>query len=209
MALSSALSSLPPGSPRALLERPDGAEAQTQGVPAEAAAVSLQQMLDRREARVAAQQALLARHGRPLAQLTVVSPGPVKDTPDARFVFQQGRQALEALLAGTGLRVLARQQALLATGPEALWAVDGDALELKRQLVALEDGHPLGRLWDLDVLDRDGMGVSRQGLGLPVRTCLLCGQPAHACARSAAHALADLQRAIGDRVDAHRQRTAA
>ena len=52
--------------------------------------ISLAQMLDRREARFATQQALLKRFGRTLAQLTLVNPGPVKDTAQARFVFDQG-----------------------------------------------------------------------------------------------------------------------
>jgi holo-ACP synthase len=168
------------------------------------AAVCLTQMLDRRDTRVAGQRALLNRFGRPVVSLTLVYPGPVKDTAQARFVHEQALAGLHAALTTAGHPVLAREQACLVTGPEALQAVDADPRALKRLLVALEDLHPLGRLWDLDLIAPNGAGISRQQLGLPARRCLLCDEPAHACARSGAHTLAALQRAIRDKIDAYR-----
>ncbi len=172
--------------------------------PLQSAPVTLVQMLERREARVAAQQALRARHGRTLLQLTLVNPGPVKDSAAMRYVFQQGLAALDQRFATVGMQVLVREAACHLTGPEALWVLSADALALKREAIALEEGHPLGRLWDVDVIGADGRSISRQQLGLPPRTCLLCDQPAHVCSRNRSHALADLQRAIQDRIDAHR-----
>jgi holo-ACP synthase len=177
---------------------------QSSGVP-----VSLDAMLERRDARVAGQRSLLARFGRPVVSLTLVNPGPVKDTAQARYVFDRGQAAIGAALAAAGHAVLASEHAFFATGPEALQAVDADPLALKRTLVALEEQHPLGRLWDADVIGPGGKAVSRQQLGLPARRCLICEQPAHACARSGTHPLADLRRAIKDRIDAYRNRPAA
>ena len=54
----------------------------------------------------------------------------------------------------------------------------------------------MGRLWDLDVTDPRLGALSRRSLGLPVRRCLVCGEAAHACARSRAHPLAELLGAI-------------
>lgn len=166
--------------------------------------ISLAQMLARREARYASQQALLARFGQALVQLTLVNPGPIKDTAQARLVFDEGLQALEQALKSAGQAVVAQEGAYLVTGPELLMAVAADAWAIKRSLVALEEQHPLGRLWDVDVLDLTGTSVSRQQLGRPARRCLLCDKSAHACARSGQHALADLQRAIQEKVDAFR-----
>jgi holo-ACP synthase len=171
--------------------------------------VSLDAMLERRDARAASQRRLLGRFGRAVVSLTLVNPGPVKDTVEARHIFEQGFAAIEQDLGRAGYAVLAREGAGFVTGPEALWVVDADALAVKRALVALEDRHPLGRLWDADVIAPDGRGLSRQQLDLPARRCLICDQPAHACARSGAHALAELQRAIKDKFDAYRNRTAA
>jgi holo-ACP synthase len=71
-------------------------------------------------------------------------------------------------------------------------------------MLHIEDHHLLGRLWDVDVIDPSGTSVSRQRLDLPARLCLLCDQAAHACARSGAHALHDLQRAVEDKINAYR-----
>ena len=166
--------------------------------------ISLAQMLDRREGRFATQQTLLNRFGRTLAQLTLVNPGPVKDTPQARFVFDQGLGALQDALNHAGLAVLAYEGSYFATGPEILMVVDAEPLSVKRTLLQLEEHHPLGRLWDVDVIDPTGVSVSRQRLELPARLCLLCDQAAHACARSCAHALHDLQRAVEDKIHAYR-----
>ncbi len=47
--------------------------------------------------------------------------------------------------------------------------------------------HPLGRLWDIDVICPQNGLVGRQSLGESQRRCLLCDEPAHACARSRRH----------------------
>nr|WP_180125442.1 citrate lyase holo-[acyl-carrier protein] synthase [Rhodoferax sp. BLA1] len=163
-------------------------------------------MLNRREQRVAEQQALLARFGRPLVQLTLVTPGPVKDTAQARFVFDQGLVALQQALQQAGCAMLAQQDGHWVTGPEMLMVIDAESLSLKGMMLQIEEHHVLGRLWDVDVLDLMGSSVSRQQLGWPARRCLLCDEPAHACSRSGQHALVDLQRAIEDKVNAFRSR---
>ena len=81
--------------------------------------------------------------------------------------------------------------------------VEADAVDLKAALVALEDSHPLGRLWDLDVASRQG-SLSRRDLGHPARRCLVCDEPAHACARSQAHSRETLFAAIEAMLDAAR-----
>jgi holo-ACP synthase len=177
--------------------------------PPSSAFVSLDDMLLRREARAARQRALLECYGRPVVSLTLVYPGPVKDTADARVVFEAGLAATASALARAGHAVVAGESAYLDTGPEALQVVDAEPLALKRILVALEQAHPLGRLWDADVIAVDGAGVSRRQLGLAARRCLICDQAAHACARGRVHALAEVQRAIRDRIDAYRDRQAS
>ena len=92
-----------------------------------------------------------------------------------------------------------------ATGPEALYVVEAHARELKQALVALEESHPLGRLWDIDVIDPDAGPVARASLGLPARRCLVCEEPAHACARSRRHPLDEVLQFIEEKVDAYRR----
>jgi holo-ACP synthase len=170
--------------------------------------VTLEEMLARREDRVAARRRLQERHGRPAVTFTLVTPGPLKDTPATRLVYEEGRLALCRILGGPRYAVLECVDEILPTGPEGFRVVDADPVRLKLKLAALEDTHPLGRLWDLDVTDADGVAVSRATVGMPPRKCLLCDEPAHACARAATHSLAQLERAIRDRIDDYRLRAA-
>ncbi|MTJ84208.1 MAG: citrate lyase holo-[acyl-carrier protein] synthase [Telmatospirillum sp.] len=163
--------------------------------------VGLSQMLDARDRRVRRQQAALARFGVPVLSLTMVMPGPVKDCPAIRTAFAAARRAVDDLAKESGWRVLLDQDCGGSTGPEALLAFDADAVVLKRALVALEDGHPMGRLWDLDVLCPAGGAIGRRVIGAPPRRCLLCGEEAHACARSHRHPLPLLLAVLRKMVD--------
>ncbi|AWB09193.1 citrate lyase holo-[acyl-carrier protein] synthase (plasmid) [Azospirillum humicireducens] len=170
------------------------------------AAVSLAEMLEARDRRAERQRALFARHGLPLLSVTLVAPGPVKVTETSRFVMETAADELERLFRRTGWPVEANLAVRERTGFEALYAVDTEARVLKWAVAALEDDHPLGRLWDLDVLCPMQGGLSRGALGLAPRRCLVCGEPAHACARSRRHPLDTLLAAIEERVNAFRTR---
>lgn len=165
--------------------------------------ITLEQMLARRDDRQAQQQRLLHRFDHALTQLTLVNPGPVKDTQQARFVFDEGLRAVRQTLKTASCAVLASESDYFVTGPEAMLVVSADARVIKQHMVALEAEHPLGRLWDIDVIGADGIGISRQQLNLPARHCLVCEQPAHVCSRSGQHMLTEVQRAIKDKIDAY------
>lgn len=89
------------------------------------------------------------------------------------------------------------------TGSEALLVLNADPAEIKRKTVTMEDGHPLGRLFDMDVLDADGLSLSRTDLDAAQRTCLICGRSAKVCGRSRAHSLEQLRNRIGQLLDGY------
>ena len=160
------------------------------------APVTLEEMLVARDARVARQQELLTRHACTLVSHGLNIPGPHKTSPAFAWAFEQEGRLIENALAEHGWPVLHREATHARTGHEGLLAVRADALDVKRALVAVEEGSPLGRLFDIDVLRPDGDKVSRTELGLPGRTCLLCDRPAFECARSRAHSVSELLAAI-------------
>jgi len=138
---------------------------------------------------------LLAAHEAPVVSLTVVTPGPVKTSEIIERVFRTGLGEVMAVLDAHAWVVAEADEVHEETGPEWLASVAADPEELKRALVALEDAHPWGRLWDVDVVTSAGP-LSRSEFGLASRRCLVCGAPAHACARSRRHSLAELAAAV-------------
>jgi len=76
-------------------------------------------------------------------------------------------------------------------GPEAIIVASGKAEELKRIAVDIEETHPLGRLFDIDI-----SGFSRHNHG-GKRACFICGGDANSCRRDGKHSIEDLM----DRID--------
>lgn len=157
--------------------------------------VTLLEMLEVREDRVRQQDALRERCGTPVVSFTLNIAGPVKDSPLIRRAFRWGQEQLEAGLTAAKLPVLERTERLAPTGCEALYAVDGTAEEVKALCVSIEDGSPLGRLFDMDVLDRDGCKLDREEVGGGPRNCIVCGAAGKGCASRRVHAVEELQEA--------------
>lgn len=170
----------------------------------EIAEATLQDVLDNREARVRRQDEILARHERPIASLTIIMPGPVKNSETARYLMQEAVANLHELCGKRGWAILNEQTTEGVTGPEAIFAIDVPAENLKLKLIALEEEHPLGRLWDFDVIAPGRTALSRTQLGFSGRKCLVCEEAAFACGRSRKHSLDELLGAIEGRVDAFR-----
>ena len=75
----------------------------------------------------------------------------------------------------------------LNTGYEANLITPMPLLEAKRVAVEIEDTHPLGRLFDIDVIDKQGIPVSRDRVGGQPRRCLVCDHEARYCMRMRWH----------------------
>jgi len=89
------------------------------------------------------------------------------------------------------------EQEQSADGPYALWQIPlTEAVELKRFCIALENSLPAGALLDLDLMNDHGEQISREQLGYPPRTCLVCGEQAAVCVRARAHKEEDVSCAI-------------
>ena len=166
----------------------------------EGRAVALDDILAARDARVTRQQAMLAQGG-VLLSLTLVAPGAVKRSPLLDAIFAAALAALRPLVDDARARI----EAVDDSGHHALYLLDGEARDWKTRMLALENRAPLSRLWDIDIIDRDGVAVSRRDLGLPPRRCLLCDDDAKTCARERRHSIAALQADIARRYRLHQQ----
>ena len=154
-------------------------------------AAELEQILLRREARAEEQRRLLALGGQSLISFTMNIPGACKSFPLANAAFDEGMAQIRQAI--TVLPLLYAAHSEHATGCEAFFLLDTPAQEVKRRCIILERSHPLGRLWDIDVLNPDGTAVSRRELGLDARRCLLCSKEAKLCARSHTHSMEEIR----------------
>ena len=151
--------------------------------------ITLEQLLAGRDERAAFQRELLERYGLSLVSFTVNMPGAVKCDARSTRIHVAGVAAIRDALAGQVAYWKLRDP---VTGPEGFFVCDLPAEELKRRMCALEEQHPLGRLFDIDVLRASGTLVSREELGFPKRRCLICDGDGAACTRSRAHPLPEL-----------------
>ena len=164
--------------------------------------ITLKQLLESRDRRAARQTELLGQYpGRTLLCLTVMLPGPVKRSDVSLKIASE---AVSAVRSAFDLQFEELRD--LETGYEGYFVVDLDPVSAKRLAVSLEEEHPLGRLFDLDVIVSGNMPVfpdgvrplSRQELGLPQRLCLICGKPVRECMRTRAHSTEELLKKINE-----------
>lgn len=156
-------------------------------------------MLQAREDRAARQRELLARFGKSLICFTMNIPGPVKDTLLIRRGFRWGLAQLEKKLP----KVLHRETREEITGCEAMYAVDADPVALKRICTQIEDDTPIGRLFDMDVLDEKGEKLDRSLVNGKSRDCIVCGAPGRGCASRRKHSVPELTAAVTEILEAH------
>lgn len=162
--------------------------------------VTLEEMLLAREKRASRQRQALDCYRLPLISFSLVAPGAVKNSPVWQRVAHYAQREILALCQQQEWVCVWEKQCDARSGPEWMAAVCAPAKALKQHMSMLEEQHPLGRLWDIDIIDSDGRQLSRRELGLPARRCLVCPQEAHVCARSRQHTLERLLDDIARRI---------
>lgn len=148
--------------------------------------ITLEQILQARENRVLLQQKLLQEHRCPLICFTMNIAGPAKTSPLIRWGFQTG---LSSLLSSLPISPQHKLVHHLPTGSEAYLSVQIPAPELKDICTKLEEATPMGRLFDMDVIDTNGEKLQRTS----ERGCLICAKPGRACAARRLHPAEELQ----------------
>ena len=153
---------------------------------ANATQITLDELLNAREERVRTQAAMLREHRVPLICFTMNVAGPVKTSPLIERAFGEGVRLIDGEI--SPYEVLERREEHTNCGPVSFYSVRADANVLKARMVDIEQKHPIGRLFDIDVIDVDGRKMSRQG----ERGCMVCGAPGRACAAGRLHPVSEL-----------------
>lgn len=154
--------------------------------------VVLTDMLACRERRVNTQNAYIRKYHCPVISFCMNIPGPIKTNDKIKKAFLSGKEALFAALKKENISVLAQVKFDDKTGNEIILAVDYPADKIKELTTEIEENHPFGRLFDMDVIGTDGEKLSRS----VYRKCLICGCQAQECARSRKHTVAEMQAKI-------------
>ncbi len=156
-------------------------------------------LLRSRDARQARQKELMAADPEStLVCLTVVMPGNVKRNEQSLTV---AKAAIEAMKHELDNRLAYLEERDLPTGYEAFLLVSLSPLEAKKTTCEIEENHPLGRLFDIDVFDREGIPVPREAVGLEPRRCMICDKEARWCMRNRTHTQEELHNHINKLID--------
>lgn len=163
--------------------------------------VSLHELLASRDQRWHRQMQLLQEHpNESLLCLTVIMPGSVKRN---RLSLAVARAATEAIRVEFADNITQMEERDLETGFEAYVLVTLPTLEAKQTACRIEENHPLGRLFDIDVIAPDGTPLSRASVGAQPRRCLLCNNEARFCMRNHTHTPEQIQAHIAEIVEAY------
>jgi len=165
--------------------------------------VTTRDMMIARDKRANLQSKFAVKYSCVLVSYTLNIAGPLKRFERVDCCFYEGKREIEKAFVCGGHNVFDYVLSDVHTGLECLWALSADAYELKIALTVIEEQHPIGRLFDIDVIKSDGEKISRCELNLAERSCLVCGKPGHGCARSRAHPLDEIIKCTHNIIDSY------
>jgi holo-ACP synthase/triphosphoribosyl-dephospho-CoA synthase len=122
-----------------------------------------------------------------LISFTLNIAGAVKSCSLFSWAFDRGVDMISESLAAAGIETGKAEINEGIAGCEYTAIAFAEPEKVKLITAETEELHPLGRIFDIDVIRPDGTKVSRTDLGASGRTCILCGKPAFICGRSRAH----------------------
>lgn len=154
--------------------------------------VSLNEILISKEERVKTQRSLLCEYKKPLICFTMNIAGPVKTSPLIERAFGIGTECILSKIPPE--KILKKIICSKNTGCEMYLSADLQENDLKILCTDIEDTHPLGRLFDMDVLSPDGTKLERK----IQRGCIVCSSPGRDCAARRMHSADEVYKVMTD-----------
>ncbi len=158
----------------------------------------LQKILLSREIRAEKQRALINKYKSSLISFTLNIPGPIKDSSLYRRMHADGMIYISELLNNEAEKIIYIETIHKDTGSEGYISVDTDPIRLKNYTIMVEKEHRLGRIFDLDIIDKNNNSIGRKDINMGPRKCLLCDQKALVCKRMQNHTTNELIGKIHD-----------
>ncbi|KFA58688.1 holo-ACP synthase CitX [Gilliamella sp. Choc4-2] len=168
--------------------------------------ISLEQMLLAKEKRVVNQQSVLTLYQHPIISLSLVIPGAIKNSSGAKYLFNEAIKALHKCFLKNNITIIDEKHYCDITGYEAIFSINYCAEKLKQYCINIENSHPLGRLWDIDVIDPvTKKSLSRVLFANQPRQCLVCDDIAKVCGRAKRHSINEVFIAIEKKIQNFQQ----
>lgn len=149
-------------------------------------------ILNSREERANKQIEILKEHQYPLISFTLNIPGINKCSDNYKRIHKEGVKRIINLLEDEQIEIKHKESYDKSTGPEGYISADIDPKELKRLMISLENAHPLGRIFDIDIFDKDHNQIGRSDIDEESRKCLICKKDAKICIREKNHSYEEL-----------------
>ena len=140
-------------------------------------------------------QRLLRRWDGPLIGITLNIPGAFKRFPLATLCFKECRRITEITMRAAGVHLLYQDtKKFELNGEHAYFLAKGSPERIKEILCEIEDTHPLGRIFNLDVYKGgESIGkLTRNDIGKTNRGCLLCDSQALDCVFGRRHGIEEV-----------------
>lgn len=147
----------------------------------------LNEILEAKEDRRLKQEEIISRYPFSLVSFTLNIPGEIKDSPLYRRIHREGMKELYKLLEKSGGEIIHKEVIYKITGVEGFISVDMYPMLLKVLSISIEESHPLGRIFDIDIFQSNLEQVSRIHISKEPRKCLLCEDSAINCIRLQKH----------------------
>lgn len=154
--------------------------------------VTVEDMLNARNNREEHQKKLIQENNCCIVCLTFNIMGPLKVFPLFTQVYDKFKEEFINYCRDNNLLIIKDFEVKENTGYEYYICVNEDAILIKRKLIEVENFEFIGRLLDIDVIDKNGYKISRSDISLEDRSCLICSNPAFICSRSRNHTLKTL-----------------
>ena len=148
---------------------------------------SIEEILRSRENRGHKQEVLINQYKSSLISFTLNTPGVVKSSELLNRVHLEGMKMIIDGLKSENIPIIYYETIHLKTGTEAYIIIDCDANRIKSITVKIENTHPLGRVFDIDIFDASGQQIKREVIGDKKRTCVICGGNTEICRHKNSH----------------------
>ena len=159
--------------------------------------MSLEKLLEYREIKEGFIQSLVNSDTRTVLVVRVNIPGPDKKSKWAQKLFDEAVRCVKESFEHEGIdydEVTSRLKERVEPAEYvSVFYVDSKATDVKELCIRIEEGHSIGRIFDLDIYDETGQSLTRSFMNKGVRKCYICDQPAYECARGRVHALSELE----------------